>query len=152
MSEHLSKAITHRPISAIEFVDLFLGAEIGSGMSRQVYEFNLDKTMVVKHETGDAFQNMIEWEIWKAVQETPMKKWFAPCHAISPNGQFLIQSRVEQIPRKQYPKKIPDFFHDTKYQNFGMLNGKFVCFDYGTMNLIRENWNKKMVKVDWWEA
>lgn len=95
----------------------------------------------------------MEWEIWEIVQYTKYAKYFAPCVAISQNGQFLIQKRAEQIPRAQYPKTIPSFFADIKYENFGKIGKNFVCIDYGTMvirimNNIIEG-PKKYRKADW---
>ena len=58
-------------------------------------------------------------------------KWFAPCVDISPSGHFLIQKKCKPlIDIKCLPKNIPGFFTDVHWNNFGMLNGKFVCFDY----------------------
>ena len=141
---HLSKEIQNKPISAIELCDLFLGKMIGIGASRTVYQCLINDTYVIKHENhNDMFQNVTEWRLWQEIKEyKEYSKWFAPCHYISPNGMFLIQSKVEKIPVSQYPKEIPAFFGDLKYQNFGMLNGHFVCFDYGT-SLITKNWNKR---------
>lgn len=150
-NEHFARTIPHKPISASDFVDLMLGEKIGEGMSRDVYEFSINTDYVVKHETGDAYQNVIEWTIWQAIKDTPMKKWFAPCHFISPNGLFLIQERAIPCPKEMYPKRVPACMSDFKYKNFGLIKGKFVCIDYGTMPITNYAITPKMKKADWWE-
>ena len=152
MTTHLSKEISNRQISAVELCDLFLGKIIGQGSCRTVYELEIDKTKVVKHEgNGERFQNVVEARIWSEIMNAPyFAKWFAPIHHISPNGMFVIQDKVDKIPDSQYPTEIPAFFADTKYENFGLLNGKFVCFDYGSIIITEGNWTKKMKKAKWW--
>jgi hypothetical protein len=152
--KHFAKVIDELPISAREFADLILGDQIGLGMSRNVYNHKQNPDLVIKHEVGQGFQNAIEWRVWESVEHTPMAKWFAPCVSISPNGVFLIQKKVKTLPilnKDKYPKEIPAFFSDTKYTNFGMLGKNFVCFDYGTFNLVRNCFTKKMQKAKWWE-
>lgn len=149
---HLADKIHELPTTARDLTHLFLGEVLGSGMSRTVYAHAQDPSLVIKVEYGDRFQNVLEWEVWQGIKDSPMAKWYAPCVDISPNGIVLIQKRVQMIPREQYPKEIPAFFTDTKYQNFGMLGKQFVCFDYGTMNIIRNCFTKRMQKADWWDA
>lgn len=131
---------------------LFVGQELGHGMSRTAYTMEHDKTVIVKREVGGGFfQNIREWEIWKEVKDTPFAKWFAPCVDISPNGIFLIQKRVTIVEKDRYPELMPKFFTDFKYQNYGILGKQFVCFDYGTMPLLG-SLTKGMKKADWWDA
>lgn len=59
---HFAREINDKPISASEFADLVLGEKIGYGSSRDVYECRIDPTLVIKHETGSGFQNIIEWK------------------------------------------------------------------------------------------
>lgn len=155
MSKHIAEQIHEYPTSAKELAWLFLGKVIGVGMSRSVYEYTLDKTLVVKYEHGESrWQNIIEYEIWQTVKDTKMAKWFAPCIDISPNGHFMLQKRAEKIPKGFYPKKIPTMFADLKYDNFGMIGKQFVCIDYGTAHidaLNRALKMKKTKKADWWE-
>lgn len=107
--------------------------EIGSGMSRVVYVFPFDKTKVIKVEnTSGKFQNVIEWEFWHTHQyNTKVSKWLAPCHYISDCGTFLIMERTEGLPLFRLPEKLPRFLTDKKKENFGLLNNKIVCHDYG---------------------
>jgi len=90
---------------------------------------------------------------WMMVKDTNIAKWFAPCVAISDCGMFLLQKRIEKIPKNQYPKYIPSFFGDLKYGNFGMLNGQFVCCDYAgfILSSMAHKWSGKLKKADWWD-
>lgn len=154
---HIFNTIHTQPTSSRDLVGLFLGKELGDGMSRRVYEFIQDKSCVVKVEdAGDKFQNVFEWKVWQAVKDTKYAKWFAPCVDISANGIFLIQKRVEMIPKAQYPEEIPPFFTDLKYANFGLFNKRFVCFDYGTIHFLAlsQYFDKdklKFKKAKWWD-
>ncbi len=137
-----------------DFIGLFLGKKIGAGMSRTVYLCREDTSCVIKIESASKrFQNVLEWEIWETVKHTKLKKWFAPCIAISDCGTVLIQKRANAINKEQYPKKIPAFFGDTKYQNFGMIGKQFVCLDYGTCHIpaINKGLGKQMKKSKFWE-
>lgn len=136
-----------------EFIDTFCGKLIGHGYSRQVYEYKLDSSLVIKIETcinvSKYFQNVIEYDTWINIKDTDLSKWFAPCVYISYNGNVLIQKKTNPV--KKYPDMIPIFLTDTKKQNYGMYKGKFVCHDYGTNNLIKYGFTKRMKKADWWE-
>lgn len=154
MDKHLYEYIQEMPTSARDMANFFLGDKIGTGMNRDVYKFPFDETYIVKYEyaANKCFQNVIEWEFWETVKNTSMAKWFAPCLAISQNGLYLIQKKVEMIPRDQFPKKVPRFFTDLKYENFGKIGKAFVAFDYGTMHIgcIDESLSsKKTKKAEW---
>lgn len=150
---HLAEKIHERVVSAKDLAWLMLGEKIGSGSSRDVYACPTDKTLVIKYEHAESFQNHLEWEIWQLVKGTKWAKWFAPCVNISPNGLFLIQKRAEKSKKMDYPKQIPFFFTDLKYDNFGFIGKQFVCVDYGTAlcRFINTDTKLKMRKADWWE-
>lgn len=133
-----------------EFTRMLFGKQIGRGLSRTVYVLLSDPTLVIKTEIkGNSFQNIREWEYWNEMKGTPVEKWLAPCLFISPCGTVLIQKRCETLDKSKYPSKLPSFFTDTKYQNFGLLNNKFVCFDYGNIPFSK-GVNSKTVKANWW--
>lgn len=141
-----SKTITR------DLADILLGNKIGSGMSREVFECRIDKTLVVKIEqSSGSFQNVKEWEMWQEIQHIKeLHRWFAPCVSISACGTVLLQKKAVTPYKKDYPKKVPKCIGDLKYQNFGMYNGKFVAIDYGS--LISSNGLRTgMKKADWWE-
>ena len=67
-----------------EFVNAMCGKLIGEGQDRKVFELPITGgKWCVKFETGSGrlFQNVEEWNIWQAVQDTEHAKWFAPCHS-----------------------------------------------------------------------
>lgn len=120
-----------------DFVNLFCGELIGRGVARDVYEYAIDDTKVIKVETAaESFQNATEWQVWREVEYTKWARWFAPCHWISPCGIVMIQSRTQPISRA--PKEVPNFFSDLKLDNFGKLKGRVVAHDYG-LNLLASN-------------
>ena len=80
-----------------------------------------------------------------------MAKWFAPCLFISPNGLFLIQEKAIPCPKAMFPEKVPACMGDLKYKNFGLIKGKFVCFDYGSMPITNYAITTQFKKADWWE-
>ena len=134
-----------------ELEEYICGKRLGVGAYRSVYAFAPDSNFVVKvaNENGRAV-NLLEEKIWHDIWSTPLEKWFAPVKSVSEAGKYLIQERVEMMPKDKYPLMIPHFFTDTKYSNFGWLKGKFVCCDFGSFNMFR-GVSPKMVKAKWWE-
>lgn len=132
---------------------LFIGKFIGGGAGRRVYDCAFDSKFVVKVEIASrSFQNATEWQVWCDLRETHWAKWLSPCEFISECGMVMIQHKTEPLPRDQYPARLPNFFTDLKYSNFGMLDGRLVAHDYG-MNLLNSNALRdvKMASADWWE-
>lgn len=135
-------------------LDLFVGRKIGNGIAREVYECALDETLVVKIETGcGSFQNVAEWQIWNALRDTAAGKWLAPCVRISATGAVLLMRRTEPLQVKQLPKRMPVWLTDFHLANYGMLNGRVVCHDYGVADsvVIGLGASKRMRKPDWVE-
>jgi hypothetical protein len=133
-----------------EAFHLITGAELGRGQSRTTYVYAVTPEYVVKVETdaGD-FQNVLEWEMWQTVKDTEHARWFAPCVLISGNGSILIMRRTEPVPVCLLPKSLPDFLCDFKPDNYGLLNGKVVCHDYGKHLGLERGLSKRMQKVNW---
>lgn len=147
--DHFNELYESRTVS-LDLFDALLGKKIGKGSARSVYEHRLDPDYVVKVElVAGSFQNIIEAKLWAEVEGTPFAKWFAPVVYISACGTVIVQKKVETPRLSEYPEKIPHFFTDRKYQNFGLLKGKLVCFDYGTTILSR-GFTNKMQKSKWW--
>jgi hypothetical protein len=148
------------PTACKEALRLLCGEHLGGGMSREVYACALMPEYVVKVETdARRFQNVMEWEVWQRVKDTPASRWFAECRWISPSGVVLIMERTRVPGPKDYPSKVPVWFTDLKRQNWGMAksnkSGKefLVCHDYGT-SLVIENGTttKRVKKAEWWDA
>ncbi len=133
-----------------DFLDIFLGQQIGFGCFREVYECNTDPSVVIKVEYKSvSFNNIFEWDTWQKLRYTVHHKWLSPCRFISPCGRILIQDKTEPVSYKELPKFLPVFLTDIKKENFGMLDGKIVCHDYGS-NLILENGlSNKVRRVEW---
>lgn len=122
-------------------IDLFVGKKIGGGASRRVYEMlgHTDKVIKIEH-TGWSFHNQCEWNIWREVKDWPISDWFAKCIDIDAIGNCLVQERTQPFYsdrefrdalRKTRGGILPEVFSDTHYANFGLVDDRVVCHDYG---------------------
>lgn len=144
------KNILKSDVLSQDFLDIFLGEKISSGSARDVYVCAINESFVIKIESkAQSFQNTMEWNVWQEVQNTSWAEYFAPCLYISACGTILIQRKCEFINKKDYPVKVPAFFTDRKYGNYGLYKGKFVCFDYGT-TIVTKGFDHKMIRAKWW--
>lgn len=136
-----------------DLLDMCVGRKVGTGMSRDVYEFGPDPSLVIKFETGrGCFQNIVEWEAWHSIKKTKIAKWFCPILRISDNGKVMLMKKTEPMGWNERPAKMPHFFTDLKIQNFGWLDGQLVAHDYGINFLIEKGTSGRLVKADWWKA
>jgi hypothetical protein len=147
-----------------ESFNLLCGAELGSGMSRTVFECAILPGYVVKVESDPHhhYQNIMEWRTWCFVQHTAASRWFAECRWISPNGKILIQERTYPARPSNFPRKVPAWFTDLKRANWGLAQSKkkggkpgrdwLVCHDYGTSLALQEGTTtKRLKKADWYD-
>lgn len=120
-----------------EFANFTLGKKLGGGMSREVFVNRADPNTIIKVEnSGIHNQNTMEWLIWEQFKHVKsIAKWLCPCHTSSYNGTFLIMDYARDMLPDEKPKKVPEFISDVKLENFGILNGKPVLRDYGTITL-----------------
>lgn len=133
-----------------EINNVFLGEHIGEGAYRNVYSCKVRDDIVIKKEKQSGnFANIMEWKVWYEVIGTPFEKWFAPCINISIDGDVLLQKKVQPLRDSELPEKIPHFFSDIKKENFGLLDGKFVCCDYGSL-IITKKWSEKQMRKPRW--
>lgn len=139
--------------------DLLCDQQLGHGMSRTVFSSKILPDCVVKVEEGSGqFQNVVEWETWQRVKDTPYSRWFAACRWISPNGTILIMERTRPAAPAEFPDKMPAFLCDFKRTNYGMAKSNkgdkewFVCHDYGTNLLFENGMTKRMRAAKWWDA
>lgn len=133
-----------------DLAGLTLSHRLGTGYSRDVFQYELDPTLVVKIETdAGSFHNVREADVWEAVKETEFAEWFAPVVAISPNGLILLQKKCEPARGRPLPTKVPAFFTDIHSNNWGFYEGRPVCFDYGHHLLLEKGLTKRMRKVKW---
>lgn len=129
---------------------MLAGEKLGGGMSREVYACDVFPDCVVKvEERAGHFQNVIEWETWLRVRDTPYAKWFAACRWISPNGSVLIMERTEKLRDSELPKRMPAFLGDFKPENYGRIGRRVVCHDYGTHSMLETGMTKRTRAVRW---
>lgn len=131
--------------------DMVIGECLGYGSTRAIYVHAMDNNAIVKVENAaQSFCNVYEHEVWEHVKYTDFAKWFAPVRYISSCGTVLVMERTQPIPEDLLPKEIPAFFTDIKAENFGRLNGRFVCHDYAYHRFIERGMTRKMRKVKDW--
>ena len=128
-------------------LDALVGEKLGSGSFRDVYA--LDAKRVLKVEARDwAFCNAHEWTIWCDCPPE-WQKWFAPCLTIDDLGAALIQRRTKPLTKKQWAAltEIPDFMADIKRENWGWMDGRPVCHDYGNHRFMANSFRRgRLVK------
>lgn len=140
-------------VLTLDTFSLVAGEKIGSGISRAVYVYRPDPTLVVKFEAArERFENATEWSLWQHVKDVKrVSRWFAPCVAISDSGAVMLQRRVMTAQPREYLDKLPAFLTDTKRSNFGILDGRLVCCDYGTHLMLENGMTARMRKAEWWD-
>lgn len=114
-----------------------VGKLIGRGASRAVYEWTPDPKLVVKIEIAATFQNVMEWEIYDYLRGEKAAEYFAEPVWIGSYGSVMLMKKTQPINDSQLPKLLPDWISDRKRENFGWLDGKVVCHDYGVNNIVR---------------
>ena len=81
-----------------DLLDMCIGTRLGGGLSREVFSFGPDPSLVIKIETeAGHFQNIIEWHTWERIERTRTAKWFAPCVRISDDGKILLMKRTQPL-------------------------------------------------------
>lgn len=135
-----------------KFIKEHCGTIIGKGATRRVYEFKHDPgNFVVKIAKLDYIEsNMIECRVWQEVRWVDhLAKWLAPVEWTTRDYQILIQRRVDfSKPRDQYPDRVPHFFMDLAYENYGWIGDQFVCADYGS-SVFTNGFTRRMVRAEW---
>lgn len=132
-----------RDIGGMLFSGLFdcvAGPFIGEGCQRRVYETNelFATPMVIKIAREDGkYQNMAEYETWITAKDSKNAKWLAPVHYVADNGSVLIMARTSPVSETdRMPRRVPSFLTDLKRDNWGWLDGRLVCHDYGINNSV----------------
>lgn len=157
MDEKLRKSLSHMT----GCVDLVLGALLGKGISRTVYQCRLDPGLVIKLEdpAEKRFQNVTEWQTWDEASELhAARDWLAEPKWISENGLVLFMETTCKFNDTgkswKVPERVPLFLSDLKSENFGWVHRRrkwlFVCHDYGLNLSINHGLNAyKTRKVEW---
>jgi hypothetical protein len=122
-------------------LELFVGNLLGDGSYRRVYDMRHEPEHVLKIQYGPGHHNAMEWEIWQAVKGTKWERWFAPCVRIDSWGSALIMKKATVFENEpdflEKVKRVPTFFDDVRWTNWGMIDGRPVCIDYGYTHLLR---------------
>lgn len=143
------------PITWRDALTLVCGDLLGSGSCREVYGCKLDSQYVVKVERwGTRFQNPLEFSIWEVVKDDKaLARWFAPVTHISDAGLWMIQRLTMPVTvaelQRELPR-VPAFFTDLKALNWGRMDGRIVCHDFGLLMTTERGLSaKRMRKADW---
>lgn len=136
----------------LDLYSLVCGEPLGAGISRQTYVYLPDPTLVIKVQVEPGrFQNQREWELWNNCQHhADTAKWLAPCVHVSDTGSWMLQRRTTPTSLevlKRRAARVPKFLTDFKASNWGLLNGRPVCHDYGTSLVEAHN---GMRRATWW--
>jgi hypothetical protein len=137
---------------AMDLFSLCAGKRLGEGAYRVVHRCPWDQSLVFKFEVFiGTFSNVAEWDFWKQCEYyLPIKRWLAPCVAISDSGNVLIQKFTEDLPPDyRLPKKLPSAFTDIKRDNWGLYEGRLVCRDYAIHRVFNQGLNNRMRKATW---
>lgn len=119
-----------------------LGDYLGEGFRRIVYEHKDDDSLVIKFlKNLKDDHNKLEYQNWLNWKDTDRGLWLVPCVAISKDGRFLIQKKV-QITDK-IPDNVPQWiqilgdwtFGGNKSKHWGLYEGRMVLVDYGDKEL-----------------
>lgn len=139
-----------------DLAGLFIGALLGTGTYRDVYELGIDPELVVKIEARNDskgnphFCNVTEMDIWCNSKDHEWRRWLAPCVFISSYGTVLIQRRTQHCPKHRLPKIVPNFLADLKQENWGLYKGRPVVHDYGNHSIFHVAKNAhRLIKGRW---
>lgn len=147
---YVDTAIHFKTTLSKDVRDLLLGDEIAYGAHRHVFKHATDPGLVVKLEDiAKHFYNVSEWQVWQRVKSTAHAKWFAPCVDIGPSGTILMMKKAEPATAAKLPRMVPAFFTDLKAENWGFINGKPVCIDYGLHLLLEVGMTTRMRRANW---
>jgi hypothetical protein len=144
----------YRTHSITTFKNKFCGDIIGSGVYRKVYEFLPNNKFIVKVQPAPAFQNQLEYMIWREIKGNYWyNRWFAQVLWMNEKGTILVMRKARPVRNQNHPTyksmKIPHFFSDIHSGNYGWIGKRFVCFDYGNTP-ITKGWNLlRMRKLKW---
>jgi hypothetical protein len=122
-----------------EFFEDRLGALIGAGSSREVFEVLHDPNAVIK-KTKHVYPgaNFSELTIWNVVRTGKWREDFGEVLAISETGRYLMMERLDNLSadERRQTRSYPDWLSDLKPENVGKTKGgKFKVRDYAMTKL-----------------
>ena len=131
-----------------------LGEVIGVGSNRIVHQHLVNSDFIIKVQRPKTLKknkilnNIMEWQMWNRYIDTKYEKLLCPCISISVDGIYLVQRRAEVLsPGKhlkrsrtqwaQLPLEIRNYPDSRWYNNWGLLEYRYVLIDYGRENADR---------------
>jgi len=130
-------------------IEIAKGPFIGKGDYRTVWQCRLNSKYVLKYEHNLAYCNVTEHLAWDTYRGTKLEKWLAPVVWMSADTRWLVMYKT--LPPYEWPVDVPRFFNDMSQKNYGVLDGRFVCHDYGSAPFSSDYWMKNK-KARWGEA
>ncbi len=121
---------------------------IGMGLFRRVYEYDKDTVLKVNRTLDELKKSQVEkwlkmgksseydanrgeWENWLKIKKAGKEEFFAPCIKLNGQGLFMRKVEIPNWGEKKYQEmQVPVFYPDPFYANYGLLEGRIVCFDY----------------------
>jgi hypothetical protein len=140
--------VTYTVATFEDAFNMLCGDRIGQGSTRTVYDCKLLPGHVVKVENDDfrMFANVAENLLYCNSSEA-VQRWLCPTTHLSPDGRLLIMRKARICDETDtLPDQLPAFLSDIKRENFGWIDGRLVCVDYG---LWFESPSLRMRKVSW---
>lgn len=113
---------------------------IGTGLTRDVYRYNIQTNLVIKIEGNsvkrNSFQNVKEYLFTKELEYCEEIKYIAKTFDISENGKYIIQEYARDVTDDEWNNFIadrsPSFLTDLKRENVGVIDDRIVVRDYGS--------------------
>jgi len=137
-----------------------IGKHIGSGQTRDVYEWLPDDNLVVKvaQDTRGIIDNTAEFSLWESAVSPgsfykDLKLILAPIDCISDCCKFLLMKKTVPVSPDEVPPVVPSFMTDLKLSNIGFYDGRVVFHDYAMTLLVEDAISlrkAKIVKKDSW--
>lgn len=152
MSAHVELDDHFKTTLALDVRNMLFGEYQGHGSHRAIFHHATHDDLIVKVEnSARSFCNITEYHVWEAVKDIPaVARWLAPVVAISPNGQVLLMKRCEEATAaSRLPSRVPAWLADLKAENWGFLDGRPVCFDYGHNWLIERAATARLKRAKW---
>ena len=60
----------------------------------------------------------------------------------------MLQKKTEPLRAEEIPGRVPKFLADLKPSNFGWLNDRVVCHDYGLTGALKDGMSARLVSAD----
>lgn len=130
-----------------------LGEFLGRGRSREVYASPIDENIVIKiaYNPQGIMDNADEWTLWCLSKDRELRNWLCPIIGVFGDGRVLYMKKVEHTSKDELRRfeEVPAIIEDVHTDNWGILDGRLVCFDYAVNSSTSIPKKLKMKKVVW---